>query len=315
MQAHQGLLIFLIAMICAHNFPMLSNYHPFTLLELAFKGIAQRVYRPSYHHRYQLLSGALAFTLPLVVLITLLMGLSLLAFPPQWLGGLILYLCLDTQTTKRAKRIAILLNQQQKATARQLLSIMVNRDVTQLSSIGITKACIDSTVLRLVRHYYLIVIFYLLGGPIMALSYKLLLIFNHAWRNDLKPNSPFMIPLNSLLAWIEWLPIRGFIGLVALSLNFKKVCHYLKNYAHFFHQRSSGWILSLFAANLNVQLGGPCIYHGEKFNKMRIGSERHPDPDDIETLLVLLKRIWVFSILCLLLAWLIYIALSFVLLS
>ena len=303
LQAQQGLLIFAVALLCAHSFPLLSSYHPFTLFELTFKGVAQRVYRPKHTKNYQFLSGILAFSLPILTLLALALGLSMLAFHPQWLGGLVLYLCLDTQTAIRTKRIATLLKQGQKATARQLLSTIVAREVDTLSSIGIAKACIDSTAMRTIRHYYLVIVFYLIAGPIAALTYKLLLLCNHAWRSELKPNSAFIKPLSGLLSILEWLPVRCFIIVMAFSLNYKKVRHYLKHYARFFYQKNSGWILCLFAANLHIQLGGPCLYHGERFKKMRVGSERHPEPNDLITLLALLKRIQVFSGLLLVLTW------------
>ncbi|TMP16455.1 cobalamin biosynthesis protein, partial [Pseudoalteromonas ruthenica] len=78
---------------------------PFTLLELTFKGVVQRVYQPKHTINYQYLSGILAFSLPVLTLLALVLGLSMLAFHPQWLGGLVLYLCLDTQTATRTKRI------------------------------------------------------------------------------------------------------------------------------------------------------------------------------------------------------------------
>jgi adenosylcobinamide-phosphate synthase len=303
MQAQQGLLIFAVALLCAHTLPVVNSYHPFTLFGLIFKSVAKRVYQPTHTRGYQYLSGILAFSLPIITLLALVLGLSIFAFHPQWLGGLALYLCLDTQTVNRTKRIATLLNQNQKAAARQLLSTIVVREVDTLSSIGIVKACIDSTALRTIRHYYLIILFYLIAGPIVALTYKLLLLCNHAWRAELKPDSAFIKPLSKLLYILEWLPIRGFVIVMALSLHFKKVRHYLRHYAQFFYQTNSGWILCLFAANLHVQLGGPCLYHGERFTKMRIGSERHPEVKDLILFFELLKRIQIFSGLLLLLIW------------
>lgn len=306
LQAQQGLLIFVMAIACAHLFPMHYNYHPFTLLELVFKGIAERVYQPSNNKAHQYLSGTLACCLPILVFLLLSVGISVLAFHPQWLGGVALYLCLDTQTTNRTKRIATLLKQGQKATARQLLATIVARDVANLSSMGVAKACIDSTALRTIRHYYVMVVFYLLGGPMLALIYKLLLLCNHAWRAHLAPNMHFMKPLNTIITVIECFPIRGFVFLISLSLNYKKVRHYLKHYARFFYQQNSGWILCFFAANLHTQLGGPCMYQAKRFNKMRIGSDRPPEPDDLIQLLTLLNRVRLFSALVLTLVWIVY---------
>ncbi|CAH9056350.1 Cobalamin biosynthesis protein CbiB [Pseudoalteromonas holothuriae] len=306
MQAHQGLLILVVTLATAHFLPLLSSYHPNTILSLVFKGIAQRVYQSDSTASYQILSGTLAFILPCLTIVILCYSIAQFAYYPQWLGGLILYLCIETRVITRAKRISTLLKQEQKSTARQLLSSIVARDVNKLSSVGIAKACIDSTCLRTVRHYYLIILFYILLGPIAALSYKLLLICDHAWRKELKPNSQFMIPLKHTIYAIEWLPLRAFVLLMATPLHGKKVVHYLKRYARYFYQKNSGWVLSLFAANLNVQLGGPCFYLGQRFEKMRLGIERHPEPSDIDVLVNLLTRIQTFFFLVLMLFWLAY---------
>ncbi|WP_238937615.1 cobalamin biosynthesis protein CobD/CbiB [Pseudoalteromonas sp. S16_S37] len=306
MQAQQGLLIFILSLAAAHSVPLLNSYHPNTILSLVFKAIAKRVYRSTAPGGYQHLSGTLAFLLPSLTVIILCFAIAQFAYYPNWLGGIVLYLCLDTRVTIRAKRIATLLKQGQKSTARQLLSNIVARDVEKLSSVGISKACIDSTSLTTVRHYYMIIIFYLLLGPLAALTYKLLLLCDHAWRSEIKPNSRFMSTLKSSIYIIEWLPIRAFVLLVAMPLHVKKVMHYLKHYARYFYQKNSGWVLSLFAANLKVQLGGPCFYLGDRFEKMRLGIERHPEPSDIDSLLNLLNRIRVFFFLVLALCWLTY---------
>ncbi|WP_105169133.1 cobalamin biosynthesis protein CobD/CbiB [Pseudoalteromonas sp. T1lg23B] len=306
MQAHQGLLIFALSLSAAHLLPLQRSYHPNTILLLVFRGIAQRTYQSHASTSYLALSGTLAFVLPILTIIVLCFLLAQFAYYPNWLGGLVLYLCLDTSINTRAKRIATLLKQGQKSTARQLLQGVVARDVSQLSKVGIAKACIDSTSLRTVRHYYVIIIFYLLLGPIAALSYKLLLLCDHAWRDTIKPNSRFLAPLKHTIYYAEWLPLRAFILLMALTLNGKKVAHYIKHYARYFYQRNSGWVLALFAANLKVQLGGPCFYLEQRFEKMRLGIERHPEPEDIDALLGLLKRIQTFFLLLIALSWLAY---------
>lgn len=304
MQAQQGLLIFTLSLAAAHFVPLLNSYHPNTILALVFKAIAKRVYQSTSPAGYQYLSGTLAFLLPSLTVIILCFSIAQFAYYPTWLGGLVLYLCLDTRITTRAKRIATLLKQGQKSTARQLLSNIVARDVSKLSSVGISKACIDSTCLRTVRHYYLIILFYLLLGPLFALAYKLLLICDQAWRKDIKPNSRFMSVLKNTIYVVEWLPLRAFVFLMAMPLHLKKVIHYLRHYARYFYQKNSGWVLSFFAANLKVQLGGPCFYLDQRFEKMRVGVERHPEPADIDAMLTLLDRIRAFFFLLLLLCWL-----------
>ncbi|TMO56150.1 cobalamin biosynthesis protein CobD/CbiB [Pseudoalteromonas phenolica] len=303
-EAFQSLIIFICALAAAHVLPLLNSYNPITFFSLIFERIGVRVFKPKRSTSLQKIAGTLGFFLPIFTIVLIAVLISQFAFYPAWLGGLVLYFCLDTRVLQRAKRIAALLQQKQKATARQLLAQNVVREVNELSSIGIAKACIDSTALRTVRHYYLVIFFYLLLGPIAAFSFKLLLICDHAWRKRVPPNSAFIKPLQTAIFYIEFLPLRGFIFLLALFLQGKKTFHYFKHYARHCYQTNTGWILSLFAANLSIQLGGPCKYQGERFAKMRIGAERHPEPEDIKQCLTFLERIKWFTFSLIALIWL-----------
>lgn len=300
----QDLIIFICALTAAHTLPLLNSYNPNTFLSHIFERIAARVYKPERNAQLQQTAGLLGFFLPILTIVCIAVLISQFAFYPAWLGGLVLYFCLDTKVQQRARRIAALLQQKQKATAKQLLAQNVVRDVNELSSIGIAKACIDSTALKTIRHYYLIIFFYLLLGPIAALTLKLLLVNDHAWRKRIPPNSTFMKPLQTIIFYLEFLRLRGFILLLALFLQGKKTFHYFKHYARHCYQTNTGWILSLFAANLSIQLGGPCKYQGERFAKMRIGAERHPEAEDIKHCLSLLERIKWFTFSLIALIWL-----------
>ncbi|MCG7536310.1 cobalamin biosynthesis protein [Pseudoalteromonas sp. OOF1S-7] len=279
-------------------------YHPHVIMTLLFTNLAQKVYRPKAPTSYLWLSGSLAFVLPILLTLLILATLGYLSFYPQWLGGLVLFLCLDIQHERRAKRIAILLKQQQKAAARQLVSVMVNRDVEKLSAMGICKACLDSLALRGIRHFYLVIVFYLIGGPLLALGYKLMLLCDHAWRSKMRPDASFIRPLQLTLAILEWLPVRGLVIVMALTQNLGKTLHYLKHYGQFYQPASSGWILTLFAASLNTQLAGPRFYQQQRFDNMRIGSDTPPESETISLMLRLLATMRWFFLCALCLCWL-----------
>jgi adenosylcobinamide-phosphate synthase len=307
LQAHQGLLIFTLAIVCSHLFPLQDSYHPSTLLNIIFKNILLRTHKQSHRKNYQILSGFFAFVTPILLIVVLCYCFSLIALYPQWLGGGVLYLCLDTRTTKRAQRICLLLAQEQKSTARQLLARTLVRETANLSPVGIAKACIDSTSLNTFRHFYVVLFLYLLFGPLVMLTYKLMLLADRAWRQVLQPDAAYMQVLQKGIYLFELLPLRSHIFLLALTLKRQKVAHYIKHYANYFYQKNSGWVLSLFAANLEVQLCGPCIYHSKRYEKMRLGLGKQPLATDIEGMLNLLSRIKVFTFLLIALIWLIVI--------
>ncbi|MDK2595846.1 cobalamin biosynthesis protein CobD/CbiB [Pseudoalteromonas obscura] len=289
LQAQEGLLIFCLAVICAFSLNLSKLYHPNTIFTLITSNLAKRVVRKGNKVTQHKLSGALACILPTLTIIMLLYTLSYISFYPQWFGGLILFLCLDTHFEGRAKRIARLLSQGQKGSAKQLLASIVNRDTTKLSEVGIIKASLDSLALNTIRHFYLIIIFYLIAGPYLALTYKLLLLCDQSWRKQLCVQHPFMTAVQKIIYLLEWLPIRCFVLIMALTQNLAKTQHYLKHYAQHYVNKNSGWIMALFSASLNVQLAGPRFYHDERFDNIRIGSDRQPTVEDMQHMLKLLN--------------------------
>ncbi|WP_277948921.1 cobalamin biosynthesis protein [Pseudoalteromonas piscicida] len=195
LQAHEGLIIFLLAVFTSLSIRLSTVYHPNLVLSLVFKAIAERVYRPKSAPSYQLLSGTLGFVLPALTITVLTYAIISFAFYPNWLGGLVLFLCLDISHESRAKRIMSLIKSKQKVTARAVLKGMVARDVEKLTELGVCKATIDSTALHTLRHFFVIALLYLMLGPYCALFYKLLLLCDHAWRQVMPPTSRFMASL------------------------------------------------------------------------------------------------------------------------
>ncbi|MFC3031082.1 cobalamin biosynthesis protein [Pseudoalteromonas fenneropenaei] len=303
LQTHESLLVFILAVALSRLLPLHSWYHPNAFYSHLFAMIGKRVYQPNTNKQQWYIAGSLAFLLPIATIVVLIFGISSFALYPVWVDGLLLYLCLYNPIFERkAQKIAKLLDLGQKATARQLSTQLVVRDTRNLSEVGIIKACIESLCLNQVRQFWVIVLLYLGTGPWLMLAYKLMLLCNHAWRKTLPPNSYFMKPLERTLFVVEWPFIRMFVALLSLLQNYKKTWHYIRLYGRHCYQTNSGWILSLFAASLNVQLGGPALYQGERFQKMRFGTERHPLSADIRETIRLLNylRWFLLALICLL---------------
>ena len=220
------------------------------------------------------------------------------AFYPELLAGLILYLCLESKAIeKKALRVAKLVKQNQKSTARELVKPLLAREVNKLSAPGIIKALIESLILRTARNYFTVIFIFLLLGPIAALAYRLLTLMQHAWRTDISPNSHFLKPLKILLFIIEFIPVRLLALTIAASKASKQSMHYIKHYGRHFYQTNTGWILSVCSASIGVQLGGPAVYFGKRFNKMRIGTERLPKAEDVPVIINRLNQARAFWLL------------------
>ncbi|RRS09400.1 cobalamin biosynthesis protein [Pseudoalteromonas sp. J010] len=295
LQVHEGLIIFLVAVFASLGIRLSTVHHPNLILSLIFKAIAERVYRPKAASSYQLLSGTLGFFLPILTITVLTYAIISFAFYPNWLGGLVLFLCLDISHESRAKRISALIKSKQKVTARAVLQGMVARDVEKLTELGICKAAIDSTALNTLRHFFVVALLYLIAGPYVTLFYKLLLLCDHAWRQIMQPTNRFMANLSRAIWLIEFVPIRLLVVCFSLLLRPKQTWHYIKYYGRHFNQTNSGWALSFFAANLQTQLAGPRFYFGARVEVMRIGAKSQPTADHIQHLLGLLNQMrWLF---------------------
>ena len=297
-QNHLDFIAFILALIAERFLPLVSWYHPNSILIATFNAIGQRIYNVNEGKKYLFLASILAMTLTLSVILAITVLLLEFAFYPELLAGLILYLCLQSSDiNKKALRIARLTKKNQKSTAKDLLNPLVARDVESLSASGIIKALIETLILRTARYYFVVIFIFVLLGPIAALAYRLLTLINQAWRNDISPNSYFLKPLKMILFVIEFIPMRLLSLTIAISKAPKQSLHYIKYYGQHFYQTNTGWLLSVCAASLGVQLGGPAIYFGRRFNKLRISTERLPEPEDVPVIINKLNQARVFWIL------------------
>ena len=301
-QNHLDFIVFIIALLAERFLPLVSWYHPNTVLVAVFSAIGKRIYNKQNTNSYHYLAAILASVLVLSVVLLIVTLLLEFAFYPELLAGLILYLCLESQSlNKKALRIAKLTKQNQKSAARELLKPLLAREVSKLSTTGIIKALIESLILRTARYYFVVIFVFLLLGPVAALGYRLLTLMQQAWRGDISPNSEFLKPLKLILFVIEYIPVRLLTLTIAASKATKQSIHYIKHYGQHFYQKNTGWLLSACSASLGVQLGGPAMYFNKRHNKMRVGTDRLPNADDVPAVLNRLNQaraFWVLVIVC-----------------
>jgi adenosylcobinamide-phosphate synthase len=287
-----GIFVLLLALIAERWLTLPRSYHPATLLFVIFSNLQKRVYKKNDTKNHQILSGTLATALPLMVILALCYGLLEFASYPELLSGLILYLCLESQKLEQSiKRLPLLLRQKQKSAARDLLRVWLRRETKNLSEPGLIKAAIETLTLRSTRLYFTVLFFYLLGGPIAALGYRILTIMHASWSKQYLPDSPFIQPIRNLTYLLEWLPARIVAICIALSKETKVSFHYINHYGNHFYHKNTGWLLSCMSAALKSQLGGPAFYCGTRFAKVRIGQYPVPTLSSIKHAISLINRV------------------------
>ncbi len=296
LQEHTPFVVLFVAITLEYWLPIFPGYHPKYLLDLLITNLVKRIYKPEHSDPYQVLSGALSLLVPLFIVLLPVYGILAFASYPEAISAFILYLCLEhRQIEKVTKRVTVLMKQNQKSAAKDLLRTWLRRDTSTLSEPGIIKATIETLILRIGRHYFSVLMLFLLFGIYGALTYRLLTIIHNNWSKYCAIGVKFVQPVAKLLYLLEWLPIRVMVCTILLLKETSLGIKYIKFYGSHCYQINSGWLLSCISAALKIQLGGPAIYHNVKFKKIRISQHRMPVIADIErtqTLLNKVKLIW-----------------------
>lgn len=291
-QQHLGIILLIVAICAERILPLSRAYHPFTLLKLIFSNIQSRIFDPKSTIQYQYLAGTLGLILPVLTLLTLVWGILYFAIYPQWLAAFILYLCIESKELESAvKKIPALLKHNQKAAARDLLRLWLRRDTTSLSEVGIVKASIETLVLRLARHYFAVIFWFLIAGPFVALSYRLINLVHNTWSKKIAPDAAFLKPVQIIDYLFEWLPVRLVACSIILSKHSRLAIRYIGQYGQFFYQKNSGWLISAMAAAMQIQIGGPALYQKKRYAKMRVGQGPLPSTRAIPHALGILNQV------------------------
>ncbi|MEO2281798.1 cobalamin biosynthesis protein [Pseudoalteromonas pernae] len=297
---HLELLLVLAVIALERWLPLLSWYHPFTLVQLGFNNLAKRTYHASASKTYLLMASVLSIFICVLVPLVLISLFSQLVYYPELLGAFLLYLSLSANPLQnKAKRIRQALKQHRKSLARAILATITVRETAKLTEAGIAKATIESLVLRMLREYFSPLLLFCIFGAHAAFAYTLLWHLHQAMRQMAAPDSAYLVASKWLLALCQ----APALILYLLPLLFTKyaleILRFIKVYGQHFYHRSSGLVLCFFSARLQVQLGGPAFYNNVRHNRMRVSLHRQPNADDISVALKTVEQVnalWILAI-------------------
>lgn len=277
-------LILLVAVILVKT--LLQNILPHQPLQgFAFfcKQLAAKVNKTENSQRQQQISGIVAVLVtfvPLWIIIWLFGDFV----EVTWLWqGLLLYLALGSCTlSSTAKQIAQAVVANNNYQAKQLLNPYVLRETDKLSAMGINKATIEMLVVRQMQEYFTIVLLFLSGGALVALSYRLLLTMHYSWNIKRKQFQYFGHFANLLIQLIQWLPIRLFtIAGLLLTLGQNSTLYWRLTMSDFF-KLNTNIIIKFFALTSNIKLAGVAIYDDSKLRRTSFNDNgQQPNPQDI----------------------------------
>lgn len=272
-------LLAIVVLILSRFAPIPASYRPWFFFKTIAQAISHKVAKPENGAQQQYLAGALAFLVFMVPFSVLLLAFDELSAWPEFFEAVLLYMALDWQFyANQITQIEHSLSKQQPSLAKDQLQPLVLRKTAQLSEHGIAKAALDSLALRLGKHWFGVLFWYLVGGGIMACCYRLLLELQQQWNPKLTELREFGFFTSMIEKFASAVPLMLNTLLLAAWVNIKDTLTFFKFSKDLQLTFSSRWLLSAWAAALQCSMAGPAYYNQQKTSRVRIGPERQPSP-------------------------------------
>ncbi|EPR4993036.1 cobalamin biosynthesis family protein [Vibrio navarrensis] len=293
--ANGALLIMWGALLFHLLLPIPRASHPVRLWHKFAQLLAEKVNRPDSYTQNQL-SGTLALLLMLLPCLVLLVALQPLVWQTELFELALLLLALDWRSNETlARQLMRAMANEDKVTARELLTPFLNRETRTLSLLGLGKAGAETVILGYGRNVIGVFFWFAIGGGIGALMYRLTTELARAWSPSRQHYSPFGLSAVRLTALLDVIPLRLFALLLALGKNAGIALSGIKQQAPSWPLPGPGWLLCVVGNKLQLSLGGPAIYAGRKTERAKIGGRIAPSAlhiDQIQTLLAWRIFVW-----------------------
>lgn len=271
--------------------PLPNAYHPLSLYRYLAVNLAKKVNPDPKRPRQQLyISGTLAVVIAMLPILALCYSLYQFAELPFLLDGILLYASLNwSQRRADALQLQQLLRQNQLSLARERSATLLLRRSDNLTAMGLSKALCESLLLRSSIEVVATLLWFLLGGGLAALAYRLLVVLQQQWNRKLVEFKHFGLPANTLL---QLLSAPGLLFCcVVLALNYGiRRCWSNCRAKPLNISRLPYWLLCCGATALRRSLGGPVYYAEHKLPRSRIQQQQDPAAADISAVLKLCRQ-------------------------
>ncbi len=290
------LLLFVVILIKILLSRLLAH-QPLSFFGFYCQKLSDKVNKAQNPAKQQMIAGLVAVVITLAPLVAILWLFEMFIEVPWLWQGFLLYLAIGPfNLSANSKHIAQALVANQNYLAKQTLQPLVLRDTTQLSKMGLSKTCIEMQLLKTLQQNFVAVCYFLVFGPLFALSYRLLLEMHYRWNIKESRFIYFGQQANILVNLLQWLPVRLFTLTMLLmhsKQNFLLSWRLIKGK---FFQLNNDIALHCFALNLQVRLGGVAMYQQIKLRKPSFNDHaRQPEPTDIIHARSQLKYTLIFS--------------------
>ncbi len=261
-----------------------KKIHPLVLFGAWANYIEKCLILPSARSKInQKLSGLLALLLCVLPISMAIFFITRSPLLNELLSPVILYLCIAPKSLlQHTQAIYQPLLTGNLTQAKQAIAMIVSRETQQMDAQSIRKATIESTLENGADAIFAPIFWFVVAGPTGTLFYRLSNTLDAMWGYKNKRYYYFGFAAARLDDVLNWIPAR----LTALSYMLLGDSHnawvcYRQQSQHC-ESPNAGVVMSAGAGSLNVNLGGPAIYHGQLKNKPILGTERKATNQDIK---------------------------------
>lgn len=196
---------------------------------------------------------------------------------------MLIYYCLSARSlSQEAMGVYHALKKNDLINAERRVAMIVGRETQHLSSTGVARATVESVAENLVDGFTAPLFFAAIGGAPLAVAYKMINTLDSmvGYKNDRyykfgKVSARMDDLFNYLPARLSILIIALCSGLLRKE-SFKSTFLTAVRDGRKHLSPNAGFPEAAFAGALNVRLGGPNIYHGQRVEKPYIGKEFGP---------------------------------------
>lgn len=279
--------LFIIKVILSRIVP----HEPLQAFRFYCTQLALKVNKPANSQQQRVVAGAVAMliTLPPILLILWLFA-DFIAINWMW-EALLLYMALGSPSVfKDSAHIADALIDNNKVAAKSVLSRWVLRDSQVLSNMGLAKATIEMLLLRTSQGIIGVGFYFIIGGGLCALAYRLLLEMHYSWNSKQPEFTHFGKTVSTISNILQWFPSRLFTLVLIISSLGRNALACLKGSSHSWFSLNNNALLQSFAVMLNIQLAGVAMYSKHKVRRVAFHTTgRAPEPIDINNALTSIR--------------------------
>lgn len=306
--AMQTIVVVWLAILIERLLPISKAIDPLSFYQFVCERMANKVLKAKYSDQQALTSGSLGlFVLVIPALFITYLVHSFASY--QWLLDILLLWVLlqfNKEVDQYASAITAL-SKGKKQLAKDLMQSLMLRKTSNLSPLGLSKACLESMFLRYHHQQVTVVFCFLVGGPIFALAYRLCYQANQCWNPKRKEFSHFGQLTSIITQFIQFVPaIYTSITFVFFSAptqlgQLLRSKQYWYNLSQGLRASMQQALLFSLAVAMNIKTSGPVMYGDTKIRRPRLQSSLQsctdPTLSSIKTLISLSNRHLILSML------------------